>query len=416
MDNKRRIVKNKDLDLSPRRARSNDRFYDKYRDRSLSPNRNSSDDLEYKRISQVLNEIYIPINDYTVTLYTDPPLINRKEWISIHLYTKPEKSIQNRIDKVRICKSKIEGKIKFETDSFICNGIVLQYWIDGDGYFATKHKNGKVKEEWCGTWKNKKFTCNGFHGVYDTFGNGIVIDGDFVDGIPEGKCKCYKIFDGKKMLIFSGVFNKGQRVEGSEFVDNYEIIRKYVDDKPCASGEIYCHTSVNKYLYYVGEIQNNKPHGQGYKYCAETNRKINGTFVNGVAVGWCKFDSSNDNEYYHAVFADDKMNGMSDRYSKNGHLISKCLRKNDKKNGIGYFNNEKLISLCEYIDDRPVGLRILKDNGTMKYLLYAGNACVEVNGDNDKIITLKKELLKLARTNGIDTSEFNEVTRFNDNL
>ena len=143
----------------------------------------------------------------------------------------------------------------------IINGLLFD--IDGKKIYEGEIRNNIPKEG-----KNYKlYKLNGY----------LKYDGDVLDYSYHGNGK---IYEDKNILIFDGIFNKGDKVKGIFYENNEKKYEgEFKNDKFNGFGKLYIlDDENNNYLYYEGYFIDMEISGKGIKYYKNGSKKIEGKF------------------------------------------------------------------------------------------------------------------------------------------
>jgi len=178
--------------------------------------------------------------------------------------------------------------------------------------------------------------------------NDITYEGEWKNGIPEGKGKEYKEYEGQQRIIYEGEWKNGKR-EGK--------------------GIEYDKTEINESKIYEGEWKNGVYEGKGTLYIA--NKKwYEGNWKNGVPEGWAiqNYGTHEDDVYYEGGWKIGHWEGKGIHYDKNKAKVCQGEHKDGKWDGFGilYYGGEKMYE-GEWKDGLCEGKGIGYENGEKIY-------------------------------------------------
>ena len=186
------------------------------------------------------------------------------------------------------------------------------------------------------------YTANERVKVYNSKYDGIIYEGEFLNGKKNGKGKEY--YDGQ--LVFEGEYLNGQRNgKGKEYYNDELIYEgEYLKGKKNGKGKEY-----NKYdgIMYEGEFLNGKKNGKGKEYY-DGELILEGKFLNGKYNGKIKKYESNKPKYVEMIPNEDEF-----------VTIGYSTERNDEKTKKG--ESDKFIIEEEYLEGKKWEYKIYNE-------------------------------------------------------
>ena len=199
---------------------------------------------------------------------------------------------------------------------------------NGNIVYELKNGNGKVKE-------------------YYSFGENIIFEGEYLNGLKEGNGKVFFI-DKEKKLIFEGVYRNGKRWNGK----GYDIDGTLSYELKNGKGFVEEYDYINKHLIYQGDYLNGVKNGQGRKF-SFIGLIFEGEFNKGIIMGKGK-EYEQDDIIFEGEYINGNRYGLGKEYD-NGNLIFEGEYINGKRNGKGieYFENNLMLE-TEYLNGKKL--------------------------------------------------------------
>ena len=265
----------------------------------------------------------------------------------------------------------------------IINGLL--YDIDGKKIYEGEIRNNIPKEG-----KNYKiYKLNGY----------LKYEGDVLDYSYHGNGK---IYEDKNILIFDGIFNKGDKVKGIFYENNEKKYEgEFKNDKFNGFGKLYIlDDENNNYLYYEGNFIDMEISGKGIKYYKNGSKKIEGKFDDLFTYDGKYYDP------YGQIIFEGKMshkipfniNQSSSIYNDKGHLVynhryyENIVFQIDRKGKIiDYSNTSSVILISNGLQGKTCILNRLINN------TYNENCLATIGIDKESLFyKYKKQIFKMT--------------------